>query len=150
MRSQRTSGAEALAGPGEGDLVERFRPEPLRGACYHAPAKRAIKFRCRIVIGERPDHHALEAALPEVAARGIEQPAAEAEALKFGSQIELVDFAFEMQAAGAIAAVIGVTRHLVAEHQHADAAAFANRAVPPLRATTIDQLLQLGAGNDAL
>src|SRR5258708_2921976 len=39
---------------------------------------------------------------------------------------------------------------LVAEHQHADAAALADRAIPPLRAAPVDQLLQLRAGNDAL
>ena len=66
----------------------------------------------------------------EVAPGGGEQPAAEAEALEFRTQIKLVDLAFEMQAAGAVAAVIGVARDLVAEHQHADAAALADRADP--------------------
>src|SRR5258705_13161554 len=82
--------------------------------------------------------------------RGGEPPAAEAEALKLGAQIKLVDLAFEMQAARAVAPVIGVARDLFAEHQPADAAALADRAIPPLRAAAVDQLLQLGAGNDAL
>src|ERR1700727_1143421 len=55
-----------------------------------------------------------------------------------------------MKAARAVAAVIGIAGNLVAEYQHADAAALADRAVPPLRAAAVDQLLQLGAGNDAL
>jgi hypothetical protein len=113
-------------------------------------AERAIKLRRRIVIGERPYHHALQPALQKVAPRGGEQPAAEAEALEFRAQIELVDFAFEVQAAGAVAAVIGVAGDLVAEHQHADAATLADGAVPPMRAAAVDQLFQLGAGNDAL
>src|SRR5438309_161063 len=92
------------AGPGESDLVERLRPELFRGACHHAAAEGAIELGGGIVVGKRPDHHALEAALQQVAARGSEQPAAEAEALKLRSQIELVDLAFEVQAAGAVAA----------------------------------------------
>src|ERR1700675_3659449 len=135
-------------GPGEGDLVERLGPEFLGGARDHAAAEGAIKFRRRIVVGQRPDHHALQPPLQQVAPRGGEQPAAEAEALKFRPQIELVDLAFEVQAAGAVAAVIGIARDLVAEHQYADAAALADRAVPPLRATAVDQLFEFGAGND--
>src|SRR6195256_6901052 len=137
-------------GPGEGDLVERLGPEFLRRARDHAATEGAVKLRRDMVVGERPDPHALQAALQQVAPCGSEQPAAEAETLKFRPQIKLVDLAFEVQAARAVAAVIGITRDLVAEHQHADAAALADRAVPPLRAAAGDQLLQLGAGNDAL
>src|SRR5437016_10596788 len=144
------AGSQASGGPGERDLVERFGPELLRGACDHAAAERAIEFRRRIVVGERPDHHALQPALDQIAPGGSEQAAAKAEALEFRPQIELVDLAFEVQAAGAVAAVIGVARNLVAEHQYADAAALADRAVPPLRAAAVDQLFQLGAGDDAL
>src|ERR1700739_4581490 len=136
--------------PGERDLVERLRPEALRGAGHHAAAGRAIEFGGGIVVGQRPDHHALQPALAEVALGGGEQAAAEAEALELGAKIELVDFAFEMQAAGAVAAVIGVARDLVAEHQHANAATLADRRVPPLRAATIDQLFKLGARDDSL
>src|SRR6185369_13608294 len=67
--------------PGEGDLVERLRPELFRRAGHHAAAQRAIEFGRRLVVGQRPDHHALEAALHEVAARGVEQAAAEAQPL---------------------------------------------------------------------
>src|SRR3954469_11081819 len=95
-------------GPGEGDLVERLRPELLRGAGDHAAAECAVEFGGGLVVGERPDHHALQPALHEIAARGIEQAAAEAEPLEFRPQIEFVDLAFEMQAAGAVTAVIGV------------------------------------------
>ena len=55
-----------------------------------------------------------------------------------------------MQAAGAVAAVVGITRDLVAEHQNADPATFADRAFPPMRPAPIDQLVEFGAGNDAL
>src|ERR1700722_11470238 len=55
-----------------------------------------------------------------------------------------------MQAARAIASVIGVARNLVAELQERDTAAFANRAVPPGGAAPVDQPFQLGARNDAL
>src|SRR6476620_4475205 len=142
--------SHTLIGPGEGNLVERFGPELLRGARHHAAAERAIELGRRIIVGKRPDYHALQAALRQIAPRGVEQPAAEAEPLEFRTQIKLVDLAFEVQAAGAIAAVIGVACDLVGEYQHADAAALADRAVPPLRAAAVDQLFQLGAGDDAL
>src|SRR6478672_9007762 len=132
-------------GPSEGNLVERFRPETLRGACHHAAAQGTVELGGWIVVRERPHHHALQAALHQVAAGRSEQAAAKAQALEFGTQIKLVDLAVEMQAAGAVAAVIGVACDLVAEHQHADAAALADRAVPPLRTAAVDQLLQFGA-----
>src|SRR6185437_13023514 len=106
--------------------------------------------RSGIVVRERPDYHALQAALGEVALGGGEQAAAEAEALEFRTQIQLVDFAFEMQAAGTVAAVIGIACDLLAKHQHADAAALADGRIPPLRAAAVDQLFQLGARDDAL
>src|SRR5947207_733940 len=114
----------ASAGPGESDLVERLRPELLRGAGHHPAAERTVEFRRRVVVGERPDHHALQPALHQIAPGRGEEAAAEAEALEFRPQIELVNLALEMQAAGAVAAVVGVAGDLVAEHQHADAAAF--------------------------
>src|SRR6266481_2389442 len=148
--SRRFETRRSSMGPGEGDLVERLGPEFLGTARDHAAAEGAIKLRRSIVVGERPDHHAFQPALQQIAPRGGKQPAAEAEPLKFRPQIKLVDLAFEVQAARAVAAVIGITRDLVAEHQHADAAALADRAVPPLRAATVDQLLELGTGNDTL
>src|SRR6195952_6120681 len=95
VRSRRSS-----VGPGEGDLVERLRPELLRGARHHAAAEGAVKLRGRIVVGQGPDHHALEPALQQVAPCSGEQPAPEAEALEFRPQVELVDLALEVQAAG--------------------------------------------------
>ena len=81
----------------------------------------------------------------------MKKPATEAETLEFQAEIKLVDLTFgEMQAASPVAAVIGVARDFVAKHQHADAAAFADRAVPPVWAAAVDQLFQFGAGNDAL
>src|SRR5262249_48334590 len=98
----------------------------------------------------RPNHHALQPALSEVALGGGEQAAAKTEPLEFRPQIELVNLALEMQAACTVTAVISIARDLVAEHQHADAAALADRRVPPLRAAAIDQLRELASGNDAL
>src|SRR6202000_41983 len=46
--------------------------------------------------------------------------------------------------------VIGVARNLLAELQQGDTAAFADGAVPPGGAATVDQPLQLGARDDAL
>src|SRR3979411_1288383 len=155
-RTRAKAGCEVLRarqssiGPGEGDLVERLGPEFLRRTRNHAAAERPVKLRGGIVVGQRPDRHALEAALQQIASRGGKQPAAEAETLKFRPQVKLVDFAFEMQAACAVAAVIGIASDLVTENQHAAAPAPADRAVPPLGAAAVDQLLQLGAGNDAL
>src|SRR5450755_2839895 len=94
-------------GPGEGDLVERLGPEFFGTAGDHAAAQRPVKLGRRIVVRQRPDHHALQAALQQGTPCGGEQPAAEAEALKFRAQIEFVDLAFEVQAARAVAAVIG-------------------------------------------
>jgi len=56
---------------------------------------------------------------------------------------------YETQA-GAIAAIIGVARDLVAERQHADAAAFSDRGIPPLRAAAVDQLFEFGTGDNSL
>src|SRR6185437_13846092 len=61
-----------------------------------------------------------------------------------------VDLAVILQAAGAVAPVIGIARHGVAEGQQRDAAAFADRAVPPADAALGDEPLELAARNDAL
>src|SRR5262249_45202729 len=68
----------------------------------------------------------------------------------FRPQVELVDLAVVVEAAGAVAAVIGIAGDAVAERQHRDPAAFANRAVPPLRAAPVDQLVELGSRDHAL
>src|ERR1700744_1209155 len=73
-------------GPGERDLVERLRPELLRGARDHTAAERAIEFGGGIVVGERPDHHALQAALRQIALGRGEQAAAETESLELRPQ----------------------------------------------------------------
>src|SRR5215475_591863 len=72
---------QASVGPGEGDLVERFRPESFRGARHHAAAERAIELGGGVVVGKRPDHHAFQPTLREVALGRSEQAAAEAEPL---------------------------------------------------------------------
>src|SRR5579871_138162 len=86
--------------PGEGDLVEDLASELFGRLRHHATAEAAVEVKRRLVVGQRPHHHALQPALGEVALGGREQAAAEAEALEFGTQIKLVDFAVEMQAAG--------------------------------------------------
>src|SRR6516165_6645374 len=104
---------QRLVRPGEGDFVERFRPELFGRARHHAAAERAIEFGGGVVVGQRPDHHALQPALPEVALGGREQAAAETKPLELGPQVKLVDLALEMQAARAVAAVIRVAGDLV-------------------------------------
>src|SRR6266516_2679535 len=138
------------AGPGEGDFVEGAGAEPFGGAGHRLAAERPIEADGRLVVRERPDHQALQPALHQVAPRRGEQLAAEAEALEFRPQVELVDFAVVIQAARAVAPVIGITGHAFAECQHHDPAAFANRAVPPCRAAPVDQLVELWPRNDAL
>ena len=103
-----------------------------------------------VVVGKRPHHQALQAALDQILARGGEQAAAEAQSLEFGPQIKLVDLAVVEQAARAVASVIGVAGNAVAELQDGDAAAFADSRVPPVRAAAVDQLVELVARDDAL
>src|SRR5664279_38420 len=115
--------------PGVSDLVERLGAEALRRAGDSAATERTIKLHRRFVIGQRPHHQALQAALHQILARGREQPAAKAETLEFWTQIKLVDFAFVEQAARAVAPVIGVAGDAVAKLQNGDAAALADRRV---------------------
>src|SRR5262249_39611426 len=63
---------------------------------------------------------------------------------------KFVDFAVVEQAARAIASVVGIARHALAELQDGDAATLADRGVPPVRPATVDQLVELVARNDAL
>ena len=149
-RRQARSAEFRSAVPGVGNLVETAFAEPLRGAGHGLAAECAIELHRRIVVGQRPDHQALQAALAEVAARRGEQAAAEAEALILGAQIKLVDLAVVEQAARAVAAVVGVARDLVAERQQRDAAALADRAVPPVGTAARDQLVEFDSGDDAL
>src|SRR5258708_4481849 len=126
-----------LSVPGECDLVEDAGSEPFGGACHRLACKRAVKADGRLVVRERPDHQALQPALHQVTPCCGEQLAAEAEALKFRPQIKLVDLSVVIQAASAVAAVIGITGDALAEGQHGNPAALANRTVPPLRAAPV-------------
>src|SRR5262249_53223812 len=99
---------------------------------------------------QRPHHQALHPALHEIAPRRGEQAPAEAEPLELGPQVKLVDLAIVMQAARPVAAVVGVTRDGVAERQQRDAAALADRALPPVGPAADDQPLELAARDDAL
>src|SRR3974390_2962518 len=88
--------------------------------------------------------------MDQILARGGKQAAAEAQALIFGTQIELVNFAVIEQAARAVAPVIGVTGDVFSELQDGDAAAFADGTIPPIRSAPVDQLVELVTGDDAL
>src|SRR4249920_1561342 len=140
----------ASARPGKRDLVEDACSEPFGRAGHRLAGEGAIKADGRLVVGERPDHETLQPALRQVTSCRGEELAAEAEALKLGAQIQLVDLTVIIQAAGAVATVVGIARDGLAEGKHGDAAALANGAVPPLRAAPVDQLVELGSGNDAL
>src|SRR5262249_15444393 len=96
------------------------------------------------------DHEALHAALHEIAPRSGEQPPAETQPLKLGAQVELVDLAVIVQAARPVAAVVGVARDGVAERQQRNAAALADRAVPPVRTAPRNQALEFPARDDSL
>src|SRR5207247_8748904 len=79
--------------PGERHLVERLVAEALGGTRNRAAAERAIELDGRIVVGQRPDHQAAQAALGEIAPGRGEQPAAEAQALEFRPQVAFIALA---------------------------------------------------------
>ena len=134
----------------------RTRPCRARGcrisptARHRLAAERAVEFDRVLVFRQRPHDQRFQRALRQIAPRGGEQPAAEAEPLEFRPQIKLVDLAVIVEAARAVAAVIGVAGDLVAELQERDAAAFADGRFPPRRTAAIDQLFEFGARDDAL
>src|SRR5690349_14021828 len=136
--------------PGVGDLVEQLVAEFLRRAGDRSAAERPVEVDGRLVVGQRPHHEALHAALHEIAPCRREQPPAEAESLEFGAQIKLVDLAVVLQAARPVAPIVGIARDGVAERQERDAAALADRAVPPVGAAPRDQSLEFPARNDSL
>ena len=116
--------------PAEGHLVENSSAEFLRRAGDRLAAERAIKLHGGVVLRQCPHDQGFESALREIAARRGEQPAAKAQALEFGPQIQLVDLAVIMQAARPIASVIGIAGDFVAELQERDAAALADGCSP--------------------
>ena len=105
--------------PAEGDLVEHARAEFFRRAGDGLAAERAIELDRGVVFRQRPDDQAFNPLCARSRRAAVNRRAAEAEPLKFGPQIELVDFAVVVQAARAVASVIGVARDLVAERQDA-------------------------------
>src|ERR1043165_7081111 len=107
--------------PPERDLIETLGPEAFRRARHRAAAERLVETDRRVVVGERPDHQALQSALRQIAPRRREQPPAETQPLKFRAEIELVDLAVVEQAARAVAAVVGVARDAIAELKQRDA-----------------------------
>src|SRR5262249_4141713 len=117
--------------PAESDLGQDACAKPLGGSRHRLAGKRAVEAYGRLVVRERPDHQALQPALRQVAPGRGEQLAAKAKPLKLRTQIKLVDFAIVIEAACAVAAIIGVARDALSESEHGDPAAFANRAVPP-------------------
>ena len=117
--------------PAEGDLVENARAEFFRRTGHGLAAKRAIKLDGGVVFRQRPDDQRFQPALRQVAARGREQAAAEAEPLEFRPQIKLVDLAVIMQAARAVCVRNWRSpRDLLAELQQRDAAAFCELRCP--------------------
>src|SRR6266508_3979988 len=104
-----------LFGPGEGDLVEGAPAESFGGTRHRLAAERTVEADGLLVVRERPHHQAAEPALYQVAPRRGEQLAAEAEPLEFRPQIELVDLPVVIEAARAVAPVIGVAGHAFAE-----------------------------------
>src|SRR5262245_33183159 len=94
--------------PGEGDFVQSLNAELLRRARDRTAPQRLVEVDRRLVVGERPHHQALQAALRQVAARRGEETAAEAQPLELRPQVNLVDLAVIEQAARAIPPVVGV------------------------------------------
>ena len=78
-----------------------------------------------------------------------EQPAAQADALVFRAQIELVDFALLLQLAGAAAAHRGVAGDLAADLDDQDGGRAADGIGPPLAAAAVDHRRQRPVGDDA-
>src|SRR5262249_54107561 len=135
---------------GEGNLVEALAAEALGGTGDCAATEVAVEVHCGFVIREGPYDEAVETALHEVAARPHEQLSAKPQALEFRPQIKLVDFSVVIEAARAIAAVIGVARNVVAKHENGDPASIADRVFPPGRPPPVDELVEFRTGNYAL
>src|SRR5258708_18796879 len=104
--------------PGERNLFETAAAKALRGSRDRLAAERTVELHRGLVVGQRPDHQALQSALRQIAPRRGEQPAAETQALILRAQIQLVDLAVIEQAARAVAAVVGVARDVVAEREN--------------------------------
>src|SRR6185436_18728326 len=98
-----------------------------------AAAERLVEPDRRLVVGQRPDHQALEPALREVAPRRSEQPPPETQPLEFGAKVKLVDLAIVEQAARAIAPIVRIARDAIAELQERDAAPLGDGVLPPAR-----------------
>ena len=143
-------GKPAQACQEKATLSRSLGSEPLGRAGDRLAAERTVELDRGFVVRQRPHHEALQAALREVLARRGEELAAEAEPLEFRAQVDFVDFAIVVEAACAVAAIVGVPGHAVAEGDDRDPTAFADRAVPPVGAAPVDELVQLGAWDDAL
>ena len=87
------AGTMSSAIPAVRDLIEHARAEFLGRARYRLAAERAIELHGAVVFRKRPDDQRFHRALRQIAARGGEQAAAEAEPLEFRPQIKLVDLA---------------------------------------------------------
>src|SRR5215813_7645051 len=148
LRDSNREGRSAL--PGVGDFVQDLAAKPLGGACDCATAQVAIETDGVFIVGQRPDHEAAHPALAQIASRRLKQLAAKAETLKFGPEIKLINLAVVIQAAGAVASVVGVARDCVAEHQNGNAAAPPDRALPPSRPAAIDELVELRSRDHTL
>src|SRR5262249_44031190 len=110
----------------------------------------AIETNRRGIIRQCPNHHALDAALRQVASCRRKQAAPEAETLKLRSQVELVDFSLVSQASRPVPAIVSIACNSIPECHYRNSATLADRTFPPLRAAPIDQLVQLRTRDDAL
>src|SRR5690606_6104899 len=82
-------------------------------------------------------------------ARLCEKPAAKADALIFGTQIQLVDFTLLGQLSGAVPAYRGVAGENTADFHDKDARRACYRVRPPARPPAVDHLRERAMRNDA-
>src|SRR5215468_11125691 len=118
--------------PNEGDLAQRLLVEHFDTLGDIAAAGTGIEGDCVRVLFERPDHEAVQAVRLEPAARFREQPRPESDSLAFGAQVELVDLAFLLQFASAVAADRGVAGYLAANLDDEHGRRTADGIRPPL------------------
>src|SRR5690606_27986451 len=118
---------------------------PSAGRAAHGAVERAGP----LIVGQRPDGEALDAARRHVRPAGVEQFAAEPDALEMRAHIDFVDFALYLQHGRAVPAEAGIAHDLIAGGQDDDATAARNRVFPPGCAAPLDHALQIAARNDA-
>src|SRR5262249_9117141 len=91
-----------------------------------------------------------QTALVEILARSGEQSTPKSEALELRPQVNLINLTVIKQTARSVAPVVGITGNSFAKLQDRDAAALADRRIPPVRSAAVDQLVEFVARDDAL